>query len=147
MIEQFKLYISGQAKIVAVKTQKVLMMLPETTLLPYAEGMEQIIKTQFRTPKEFKDYCIDLFLKTTTQNFIESIRSDIEVKRIVGGTKWAAQLHHEDFITIHRSLEEMQDYYHRYLAAKPEERQSMENVNLSNILDVMSWRKLEGEKK
>ena len=147
MIEQFKLYISGQAKIVAVKTQKVLMMLPETTLLPYAEGMEQIIKTQFRTPKEFKDYCIDLFLKTTTQNFIESIRSDIEVKRIVGGTKWAAQLRHEDSITIHRSLEEMQDYYHRYLAAKPEERQSMETANLTNILDAMSWRKNFKEKR
>ena len=141
MSDQFKLYISGQAKIVAVKTQKVLMMLPETTLLPYAEGMEQIIKTQFRTTKEFKDYCIDLFLKTATQNFIESIRSDVEVKRIVGGTKWVAQLRHEDSITIHRSLEEMQDYYHRYLAAKPEERQSMENANLSNILDAMSWRK------
>ena len=147
MTDKFKLYITGQAKIVAVKTQKVLMVLPETTLMPNAEEIEKIIKTQFYTLKEFKDYYTEFFLKSLTQNFIESIRSDVEVKRIVGGTKWTAQLRHEDSITIHRSPQEMQQYYHRYVTAKPEERQSMETANLTNILDAMSWRKLEGEKK
>ena len=138
MSEPFKLYITGQAKIVAVKTQKVLMVLPEATLMPNAEEIEKIIKTQFYTLKEFKDYCTEFFLKTLTQNFIESIRSDVEVKRIAGGTKWAAQLRHEDSITIHRNPQEMQQYYHRYVTAKPEERQSMETANLTNILDEMS---------
>lgn len=141
MSEPFKLIITGQAKIVAVKTQKVLMALPETTLQPNAEEIEKMIKAQFYTPKEFKDYCTEFFLKTATQNFIESIRSDVEVKRIVGGTKWTAQLRHEDSITIHRSLEEMQQYYHRYVATSPDKRPSLENANLNNILDAMSWRK------
>ena len=141
MSEPFKLIIAGQAKIVAVKTQKVLMALPETTFQPSAEEVEKMIKAQFYTPKEFKDYCTEFFLKEATNNFIQSIRTDVEVKRIVGGTKWVAQLRHEDSITIHRSLEEMQEYYHRYVAISPEKRPSMENGNLNNILDAMSWRK------
>lgn len=138
MSEPFELYITGQAKIVAVKTQKVLMVLPETTFMPKAEEIEKLIKAQFYTPKEFKDYCTEFFLKTATQNFIEWIRSNVEVKRVVGGTKWTAQLRHEDSITIHRCPEEMRQYYHRYDAAKHEERQSMETANLNNILDAMS---------
>ena len=138
MTDKFKLYITGQAKIVAVKTQKVLMVLPEATLMPNAEEIEKIIKAQFYTPKEFKDYCTEFFLKEETKNFIHSIRTYVEVKRGIGGTKWVAQLRHEDSTTIHRNPQEMQQYYHRYATAKPEERQSMETANLTNILDAMS---------
>lgn len=135
---QLKIYLTGQAKIVAVKTQKVLMVLPETAMLLSPDETQKMIKAQFYTPKELKDYCIEFFLKSTTEDFVDAIRSDVQVKRAVGGTKWVAQLRHEDSITIHRCPEEMRQYYHRYVAAKHEERQSMETANLNNILDAMS---------
>jgi hypothetical protein len=138
---QLKIYLTGQAKIVAVKTQKVLMVLPETAMLLSPDETEKMIKAQFYTPKELKDYCIEFFLKSTTEDFVDAIRSDVQVKRAVGGTKWVAQLRHEDVLDVHTSLEERKEYYQRYVAAKPEQRPSLENANLNRILDAMCWTK------
>lgn len=136
-----KIYLFGSAKIVAVKTGALLHVIPDT-VFELSESEINLLRATNPYTREMKESINSLFLGKVTQMFISELRSDINLKRSVGGTVWKACFKSGDqTASAHLSREDILSYHTRLVEACMEGKHGGEinviNNNIESILDAL----------
>lgn len=106
------LIIFGKAKITAVKTGMTMHVTPDTIVRVDVKKLKQQKDWPPYTVAELRTWARKRFLEYVAQTFITSLRADPELRRRIGGTKWEAQmLHEEDLPSVHATEADIVPYY------------------------------------
>lgn len=129
----------GKARIVAVKTNALIKLMPYITFEVSFEELRGLL-TESPYTSTFKKFCNDKFLEHVKNVNIENLRADLMTRRNLGGRKWEAQLLSEDDqVTCHLSREDIVTYHKKLveLTLQGQATGLFARENFENVLDEL----------